>query len=112
MVNVNIGHNPSLTHEKAMEIFRKHLQYEVTTEKVWGNYFLVIRDNLVSAAIKVKQKENETIIEIRGYIHEFYMRLLLIIICFIPYYIVWLGPAASFAKEIAKFIETCPDFRT
>ncbi|MHA1125784.1 MAG: hypothetical protein ACTSO7_05445 [Candidatus Heimdallarchaeota archaeon] len=112
MVNVNIGHNPGLTHEQAMEIFKKHLQFEVTTKKVWGDYFLVIKDNLVSAAIKIKQKENKTIIEVRGYIHEFYMRLLLILFCFLPYYIVWLGPAASFAKEIASFIETCPDFKT
>ncbi|MGC9779594.1 MAG: hypothetical protein HZR80_10165 [Candidatus Heimdallarchaeota archaeon] len=112
MVNVNIGHNPGLTQEKAMEICKKHLQFEVTTQKVWGNYFLVIRDNLVSAAIKIKQKDDRTILEVRGYIHEFYMRFLLILFGFIPYYIVWLGPAAKFAKEISKFIETCPDFKT
>jgi len=112
LAKVNIGHNPNLTQEKAIEIFRKHLQFEVTTKKVWGNYFLVLKNNLVSAAIKIKQKEDKTILEVRGYIHEFYMRFLLILFGFLPYYIVWLGPAASFANEIAKFIETCPDFKS
>jgi len=110
-VRINIGYNPTLTNQKAMDILSKNLTYEINTTKVNSKWFLVIKNNLVSAAVQVKQRKNDTQIVVRGYIHEFYMRLLLIIFIMLPYYIVSLGPAESFAKSIAKFIESSPDFR-
>ncbi|MHA1210947.1 MAG: hypothetical protein ACTSSH_00665 [Candidatus Heimdallarchaeota archaeon] len=111
MARINIGFKPGLTNETLMAILSKELPYELTTEKVWGGWFLVLKNNLVSAAVRVKQRKDSTVIEVRGYIHEFYMRLLLIIFIIIPYYIVSLGPAASFAREISNFIRTMPNFQ-
>ena len=108
---VNLGHNPTLTKEKAMEILRKHLKYEITTSGIRGDWFLVVKSGAIGAAVKVMQRQTSTQIDVRYYMPNRALGLVFILLLYLPYIIISLGPGPRFAKEISQFITACPDFK-
>jgi len=111
MIRKKISYNPEITRDKVMEICKKELPYEIVTlPPKFTNLFQIQKNNFVGVQVGVKQKEDKIIIELIPGIIKRYIRFLFAIF-FIPYLIVYFGPARKLAKEIAEFIENHPELK-
>jgi len=116
MAKIRIGHQPSLTVEKAKEIINKHLGF-VGSMKQGNRFHIIVKNSTVAAIIKVNQLENDTEIIFQGSFPQFWkdFTCMLTCLCTGVGFIAWIIYSVihlNFEKELVDFVRNCPDFLT
>lgn len=64
MPTIDVVHNPGLTKEETLEIFRSYLgtKYKIVPTSLWEVDFLVVRSGWTGVAVTLKQKAGKTAI--------------------------------------------------
>ena len=110
MVKVVIRHNPSLTKDKVLELFRGHFggRYEVYATRLLGMDLVVKKSGSTGVSLKLVQKSDETFFRFGAFAPSAAFRLLFYGV--IPYFVMrrkWRAMEA----EIKAYIESEPAFR-
>ncbi len=117
MVVVNVAHNPDLTAEQAMEIFRDGFRnrFEVMKPKYIGKFvrFDVKKDDWVRASVRLQQKANDTSFIVKNQFSAT-TGWYIVIIGFPPLAVfLWLSKRSALNEleaELIDFIRSCPQF--
>jgi len=113
IATINLGHQPSLTVEKAAETISKHFGYPVGQKL--DKFVTVVKNSMISAIVKVQQTETTTKITVSGVFPKYWIDILFLFLClftgagcivWIVYAILHLG----FENELTAFIKNNPDF--
>lgn len=114
IANTFIGHQPSMTVEKAVEIISKQLGYKAGMKQ--GNRFhFVEKSSMIAAIIKMDQYEDRTRISVMGTFPKAWLDFVCLTSCIFTGvgFFVWVAYAIihlAFEKEIIDFVKNCPDF--
>jgi hypothetical protein len=107
---VNIKHQPELTAEKAMELFRKGFEgkYQVYAAKSGLRDFTIKKSSLIGVAVKLKQEKDKTAFVYTDTIPSLLMGLL-----FASFWYTLLNRSKyqAMMDEVKTFIENAPEFK-
>jgi len=106
MAKIEIKHNPHLTKENLMELFREHFngKYEVYMTKTIGNDFVVKKSRMAGVFLKLKQKGQKTQILYTRAAPSAIFRALFLLPVFLA--------SRDVQKDVKTFLETAPEFKS
>jgi hypothetical protein len=111
MPKITLRHNPELTAEKVMEIFKKQFQgkYEIYATRLIGADLIIKKSAWTGVSVKLKQAEGQTILKYGAMAPSAGVRMLFyaLIPILILYFVSW----KKMQNEIKSFVENAPEFK-
>ena len=110
MAVIHVKHQPELTAEKAMEIFKKGFagKYEGYMAKSGLRDFTIKKSSLIGVAVKLKQEKDKTTFIYTDMIPSMLMALLF---ASVWYTLLNRSKYQAMVNEVKTFIESAPGFK-
>lgn len=113
MVNLDLGHQPSLTNERVIEIISKHFGYKTGMKQ--GRFHIVEKSAMIVAILKLDQLGDRTKLRITGTFPKSWIDIACIFACVFTgvgciAWIVYSILHSGFEKELATFVKNNSDF--
>jgi len=113
IANIDLGHQPSLTNERVVEIISKHFGYKTGMKQ--GRFHIVEKSSLIVAILKLTQHEDTTKLRITGTFPKTWLDITCLLACVFTgvgciAWIVYSVLHSGFENEIATFVKNNPDF--
>lgn len=121
MSKVKVRHNPGLTVEQAMQIFRSHFggKYEIYRIKVRRGLFMIKKSALTGVRMRLIQTKDATHFDLGGDVPSLALRILLFFCVLIPalwpalfvFWLIWNNRCFKpLRSEVKQFIAAAPEF--
>lgn len=111
LVKIDIGNKPELTDQKIMEILQKNLPYKIEMWQGLGSGISIWKNTLIGAIVKIKRRDDKTILSVEMNPPSLLIRLLVCIFSLFCGLLILFFISSGFAKNVAEDIKKIPEFQ-